>query len=49
MRSWIFRNRARLAALLGQPAPPPPPRASAPARSPRVVVLQPARRLGGAR
>ena len=45
MRSWVFRNRSRLEALLGRPpAPELPRKASEPARTPRVVVLQPARR-----
>lgn len=45
MHSWVFRNRARLEALLGRrPAPRPEPRQSSPARAPRVVVLVPARR-----
>jgi hypothetical protein len=52
MRSWIFRNRARLAALMGRPAPAAgmgpsseasPPRSPAPPRTPRVVVLVPVR------
>lgn len=50
VRSWVFRNRLRLEALLGRPTPPPPPARGErpPAREPRVVVLQPTRR-GGAR
>jgi hypothetical protein len=56
VRSWVFRNRRRLEALLGRP-PTPLPRAPVaadpvespaggrlPERTPRVVVLQPARR-----
>lgn len=45
MRSWIFRNRARLAALLGRPAPELPRAAehAQPPRTPRVVELVPVR------
>lgn len=50
MRSWIFRNLARLAVLRGRPAlpaapvaePGPPP--APPTSRPRVRELQPARR-----
>jgi hypothetical protein len=50
MRSWVFRNRSRLEALLGRSGPARPVRegAASPSRSPRVVVLQPAPRAGGA-
>jgi len=44
VRSWVFRNRRRLEALLGRPVPELPKKQSEPARAPRVVVLQPARR-----
>lgn len=47
MRAWVFRNRRRLEELLDRRAQarlaPPP---SEPARTPRVVELQPARRPG---
>ncbi len=46
VRSWVFRNRHRLEALLGRASPPPPPPRATTA-TPRVVVLQPARRLRG--
>ncbi|HEX6886404.1 MAG TPA: hypothetical protein VF530_23715 [Planctomycetota bacterium] len=45
MRSWVFRHRHRLLALLGKPAPAARPAAPAePAPAPRVVTLLPARR-----
>ena len=48
MRSWIFRNLARLTVLRGRPALPAPPAvaspASEPAPRPRVRELQPVRR-----
>ena len=51
MRSWIFRNLARLAALRGRPALPapgaPPAAPSARAERPRVRELLPARRRHG--
>jgi len=45
VRSWIFRNRARLAALLGRPpVVGNPERPRRPAQGPRVVELVPVRR-----
>jgi hypothetical protein len=54
VRSWVFRNRARLEALLGRPPAAPPVRSEAGPRRkrsarPRVVELQPVRRRRGQR